>query len=66
MDEGSQQGGTEVARGLTSALDRVSQTALIRDSWLVVRYTRRWLHYGVIAFAVLCSLIAAVRGALAR
>lgn len=36
-----------------------------RDWWLVVRYTRRWLHYGLIGFAVACALIAAVEGAFA-
>ncbi len=37
--------------------------AVVEDAWMVVRYMRNWLHYGVITFAVLCSLIAAVRGA---
>jgi hypothetical protein len=54
MEESPQQGEAKAAH------------RLIRDSWLVVRYTRRWLHYGVIGFTVLCSLIAAVRGAFAR
>jgi hypothetical protein len=36
----------------------------MQDTWLVVRYTRHWLHYGVMTFTVLCSLVAAARGAL--
>lgn len=32
------------------------------DAWLVVRYTRHWVHYGWIAFVILCALIGAVRG----
>lgn len=38
-------------------------TGLAYEALRVVRYTRNWLHYGVIAFIVLCSLIAALRGA---
>ena len=34
----------------------------LTDAWLVVRYTRQWLHYGVIVFTIFCSLIAAARG----
>jgi hypothetical protein len=33
------------------------------EAWLVVRYTRLFLHYGLIGFAVLCGVIAALRGA---
>ncbi len=36
-----------------------------QDARLLVRYTRHWLHYGVITFTVLCSVIAALRGAVA-
>jgi hypothetical protein len=32
------------------------------DLGRVIRYTRRWLLYGLIGFAIACSLIAAVRG----
>jgi hypothetical protein len=35
---------------------------LANDLRRVIRYTRRWLLYGLIGFAVACSLIAAVRG----
>ena len=32
------------------------------DAWLVLRYTRHWIHYGSISFVVICAVIAAVRG----
>ena len=32
------------------------------DAALVVRYTRLWLHYGAIAFVVVCTLVGAIRG----
>lgn len=34
----------------------------LADARLIIRYTRHWLHYGVIAFTILCSLVAAARG----
>lgn len=38
----------------------------LQDMSLIVRYTRNWLHYGVLAFTVVVSLIAAVRGVAAQ
>ena len=35
---------------------------LAMEAWLVVRYTRHWLHYGVIGFAVVCTVVAALKG----
>ena len=35
---------------------------VLDDVRLVIRYTRYWLHYGIILFTLLCSIIAAVRG----
>lgn len=32
----------------------------LEDIVLVIRYTRRWLQYGIIGHAVLCILIAAI------
>lgn len=29
---------------------------------LVIRYTRNWLHYGLIGHIVVCTLVAAVEG----
>ena len=31
----------------------------LEDLALVIRYTRRWLQYGIIAHAVICIVIAA-------
>jgi hypothetical protein len=32
----------------------------MQDLLLIVRYTRRWLQYGIIAHAVICILAAAL------
>lgn len=42
------------------------QPGLRADMVLIVRYTRNWVHYGLISFIVLCSLIAALQGAVTR
>jgi len=36
------------------------------DAALVIRYTRHWLHYGAIAFVVLCTVVGAIRGVAGR
>ncbi len=36
---------------------------LAGETWTVIRYTRHWIHYGLISFTILCSVIAALRGA---
>jgi len=33
---------------------------------LVVRFTRNWIHYGLLGHTVVCILIAAVEGLLGR
>jgi len=33
---------------------------------LVFRFTRHWIHYGILTHVVLCSVIAAVEGLLQR
>jgi len=32
----------------------------MQDILLVIRYTRRWIQYGIISHAVICIVIAAV------
>lgn len=39
---------------------------LAATAWLVVRYTRHWLHYGTLAFTILCALVAAAIGLAAQ
>ncbi|MBX9603091.1 MAG: hypothetical protein K2X35_18955 [Bryobacteraceae bacterium] len=39
---------------------------LRRDFFLVIRYTRNWLHYGFMALIFVCVLVGAVKGLLAR
>ena len=38
----------------------------MRDVGLVVRFTRHWIHYGLLGHTVLCIVIAAVKGLLDR
>jgi hypothetical protein len=38
----------------------------MRDVILVVRFTRHWIHYGVMTHIAVCVLIAAVEGLLGR
>lgn len=45
---------------------RVEWKLMAESGWLVVRYTRHWLHYGTVCFACLCSLIAAIEGLAAK
>ena len=39
---------------------------LAAAGWLVVRYTRQWLHYGTLGFTILCTLVAAAIGLAAQ
>ena len=36
------------------------------DVSLVLRYTRRWVQYGVFAHIVICTLVGAVEGVLGK
>jgi len=36
------------------------------DVSLVIRYTRRWIHYGLFAHTLICTLVAAVEGVFSR
>ena len=36
------------------------------DVTLVIRYTRRWIHYGLFAHIVICTLIGALEGVFGR
>jgi len=37
-----------------------------RDTYLVIRFTRQWIHYGFLAHTSLCVLVAAVEGLLGK
>ena len=39
------------------------KASLADEALRVLRYTRNWLHYGTIAFIVVSTVIAALRGA---
>ncbi len=36
----------------------------MKDAITVFRYTRHWIHYGIIAHTVICTLVAAAKGLL--
>lgn len=36
------------------------------DVYLVIRYTRHWIHYGILAHTAICTVIAAVEGVMGR
>jgi hypothetical protein len=38
----------------------------MRDIYLVVRFTRHWIHYGFLAHIAICVTIAALKGVLGR
>ena len=37
---------------------------LSRDVALIVRFTRHWIHYGLLAHVGVCVLVAAIQGLL--
>jgi hypothetical protein len=38
----------------------------MQDVYLILRYTRHWIHYGFLAHIGVCVLIAAFKGVLSR
>jgi len=38
----------------------------MQDLYLVVRFTRNWIHYGFLAHIAICTLVAAVEGILGK
>lgn len=36
------------------------------DVSLVMRYTRRWIHYGLFTHIIICTLVGAVEGVFGR
>jgi hypothetical protein len=37
-----------------------------RDVRLVLRFTRHWVHYGILGHSALCIVVGALRGLLGR
>jgi hypothetical protein len=37
-----------------------------RDTYLVIRFTRLWIHYGFLAHVAICVVVAAIEGLLGR
>ena len=44
------------------ALKDVVKDDVAADFKLVLRYSRRWIHYGLIAHTVICTFVAAIEG----
>ena len=42
------------------------RTFSVNDVTLVCRYTRQWIHYGLFAHIVICTLVGAVEGVFGR
>lgn len=38
----------------------------MQDFYLVIRFTRHWIHYGLLAHVVVCVLIGAIEGIAGR
>lgn len=36
------------------------------DVWLIVRFTRHWIHYGFLAHITICVVVAAIKGILGQ
>ena len=51
---------------ILQAIRGFSGQGIREDVWLIVRFTRHWVHYGWIAFTVTATLVAAVEGLFAR
>ena len=38
----------------------------MRDFYLIVRFTRNWIHYGMLAHVAICVFVGAVKGILGK
>lgn len=62
--EASQQHPTSLAT-TSRAVERALPLLPAEDLFLIVHFTRNWLHYGTMGFAVMCVFVGALRGILA-
>jgi hypothetical protein len=37
-----------------------------QDLWLIIRFTRNWIHYGFMTHIAVCTVVAAVEGLLGK
>ena len=51
---------------LRRSIRAARRTFSVNDVTLVCRYTRRWIHYGLFAHIMICTLIGAVEGVFGR
>jgi hypothetical protein len=38
----------------------------MRDVFLVIRFTRHWIHYGLLTHIAVCTIVAAIKGLLGQ
>ena len=38
----------------------------MQDVYLVIRFTRQWIHYGFLSHILVCTVVGAVEGLLGR
>jgi hypothetical protein len=36
------------------------------DVYLVLRYTRRWIQYGIFAHTIICTVVGAIEGVMGK
>jgi len=46
-----------------SAVDGPQSRVAIEDVFLIIRFTRHWIHYGFLAHIGVCVVVAAIEGA---
>ena len=51
---------------LRLSIRKARRTFTVDDVKLLCRYTRHWIHYGLFAHIILCTVIAAVEGVFGR
>jgi hypothetical protein len=38
----------------------------MQEIYLIIRFTRQWIHYGFISHIAICTIVAAIEGVLGR
>ena len=51
---------------LRRSIRAAPRTFSVNDVKLVCRYTRRWIHYGLFAHIMICTLVGAIEGVFGR
>jgi hypothetical protein len=51
---------------IRTSIRAARRTCSVNDVALVCRYTRHWIHYGLFAHIVICTVVGAVEGVFGR